>query len=135
MKIIKNFKEDEMSNNIKVINNKTKQEYIVMYVRGDNVVLSRSCSMGYVNLTRKELEENYTFEENYAKEEGSDKIKLTSISDTVLSLSKQLYKATKTLEDYKNTENPDIIKCKKLERQLKQLCNDLNHKVTEVINK
>ncbi|WP_297439460.1 hypothetical protein [uncultured Clostridium sp.] len=122
--------------NIKVINNKTKQEYIVMYVRGDNVVLSRSCSMGYVNLTRKELEDNYTFEENYAKEDDKGgKIKFSNISDDIDKLSKKIYKLSKDLEDYKATESPDVIKCKKLEKQLKQVCNDMNHKVMELVNK
>ncbi|WP_297523153.1 hypothetical protein [uncultured Clostridium sp.] len=118
-----------------VINKTTGVEYILMYSRGDNVVLSRECGLGYINITKDKLQEEYQLKID--KRETID----TITSDTkkvklpIDKLEAELLLQYRNLEKMKNskTRNKDLER--DLEIKLKNNTLELNRMIKILLNK
>lgn len=109
-----------------VVNIKTGIEYIIMHRRGDHVILSRSCGLGYLNITLQELKENY-------KLKDGAKPKMVVLKESVEDITYHIKLIYEELEVLKSKKGDfDIIRKKEIE--LKDLTLRLNKKIKILLN-
>ncbi|MGL5067216.1 MAG: hypothetical protein ACRC6T_05220 [Sarcina sp.] len=117
-----------------VINKNTGVEYILMYSRGNNVVLSRECGLGYINITKEKLNEEYKLKVD-EKESSNNTNNTKKVKLPIDKLERELLSQYKTLEKMKNskTRNKDLER--DLEISLKDCTLELNKMIKVLLNK
>ena len=115
----------------RIVKNKdTGIEYTVVYSRYDKVVLSRRCSMGFLNISDKEFKEKFIDVEKFNKVPKVEAKSNLSLEDLQIMLTKEY----KLLENLKNNFPDKSDEIKNSELKLKDITLKINRLVKNLLS-